>query len=150
MVCRICGKPVKRTRQIASHWVRHRKQKRYQERIKELKLSDKLKRILKNLPTSFEKKIIDLCEKYNLPFRYIGNGEVIIGFRNPDFIECNGKKLIIETYCSFYHPEDYEEKRGKLFAKYGYRTLFLNENDLCDDSWESICLNKIKNFLNSN
>ena len=56
-----------------------------------------MKAILKGLikrPTSWEKIIIDLCEKYNLPFRYVGNGQVIINYGNPDFICTNGQKKI--------------------------------------------------------
>jgi hypothetical protein len=55
-----------------------------------------VKAILKVLfkrPTSYEQKIIDLCKKYNLPFKYVGDGSIIIGYVNPDFIEVNGRKL---------------------------------------------------------
>jgi hypothetical protein len=111
-----------------------------------------IKAILRGLrkrPSTFEQKIINLCKKYNLPFKYVGNGEVIINYVNPDFIETNGKKLLIEVYNSFFHPKDYEEKRAKRFAKYGYKTLFLNENDIETKNWEEICLNKIREFIES-
>lgn len=108
------------------------------------------RRIIKKLmkrPTSYEQKIIDLCKKYNLPFRYVGDGEIIIDHINPDFISYNGRKLIIETYAKYWHPKNYEEIRAKRFAKCDYKVLFLNDNDLSNKNWENICLNKIKKLL---
>lgn len=109
---------------------------------------EKILRGVMKRPTSFEKKIIDLCKKHNFSFKYVGDGQVFIGFKNPDFIETNGKKLLIETYCKIWHPNNYEKKRNKIFSKYGYKTLFLNDNDLLNKNWEQICLNKIKKFIN--
>ena len=97
-------------------------------------------------PTSFEQKIIELIKKYNLPFKYVGDGEVIINYVNPDFINCNGKKELIEVYCRFWHPKNYEEVRSKRFERYGFKTLFLNEDDLNIESWESRCLEKIRSL----
>ena len=93
---------------------------------------------------------LNLINKHNLPFKYVGNGQILICYRNPDFIECNGKKLLIETYFSLWHSKDYEEQRNKIFSKYGYKTLFLNENDLESKDWNNICLGKINNFLENN
>ncbi len=104
-----------------------------------------LKGVLKR-PTSYEQKIIDLSNKYNLPFRYVGNGQVLINFKNPDFIECNGRKLLIEVYASFWHNKNYEKERTKVFAEYGFKTLFLSENDLDREEWGEHCLLKIRNF----
>jgi len=101
-------------------------------------------------PTSYEQKIIDLCHRSHLPFKYVGNRQVIICYRNPDFIEINGKKLLIEIYDSYWHPKNYEESRSKIFSKYGFKTLFLNEKDICSLNWKNICLQKILNFLKEN
>jgi hypothetical protein len=109
-----------------------------------------IEKILKGLfkrPTSFEQKIIDLCSKCGLPFRYVGDGSVIINYANPDFIATNGKKLLIEVYHSHFKPPNYEEMRAKCFATYGFKTLFLNENDICAKNWEEVCLNKMRGFL---
>jgi len=101
-----------------------------------------LKGLLKR-PTSFEQQIIDLIQKHNLPFKYVGDGEVWIARKNPDFIETNGKKLLIEVYFSLWHSDDYEIKRAEHFLKYGFKTIFLNEDDLLNNNWDDICLNKI-------
>ncbi len=101
-------------------------------------------------PTSYERKIIKLISKYHLPFKYVGDGQVIIGYKNPDFVEINGKKLLIETYGKYWYSEDYEEKRSKFFFTYNFKTLFLNDNDLLSEIWEEICLEKIQTFLEEN
>lgn len=119
------------------------------EAYREIVIKNALKGLLKR-PTSFEKKLIDLINENNLPFKYIGNGDLIIGYKNPDFIETNGKKLLIETYAKFWHPQNYEKQRSKLFKKFGYKTLFLNENHLQSRNWQKICLNKISMFMKGN
>ena len=106
-----------------------------------------IRNILKGLnkrPTSFEQKIINLCSEFNLPYKYVGDGSVIICFRNPDFINTNGEKKLIETYFTKWHPPDYEKQRANIFAKYGYKTIFFNEGDLLDKSWKPKCLNKLR------
>ena len=47
----------------------------------------------------------------------------------------------------FFHKPNYEAERSKRFARYGYRTLFLNDNDLELSAWEDICLAKISDFI---
>lgn len=111
-----------------------------------------IKNILKSLmkrPTSYEQKIIDLCDKHNLPFKYVGDGQVIIAGLNPDFIETNGRKIVIETYCKYWHykrNKNYEGDRQRKFSKYGYNIIFLNEDELCNKKWEEKCLQKIKSI----
>lgn len=124
--------------------------KLWQNKIyRETVIRNALKGLLKR-PTSFEQKLIDLITENNLPFKYVGNGQIVIGFRNPDFIDISGRKLLIETYAKFWHPKNYEEQRFKLFQKNGYQTLFLNEDDLQSTNWKEICLTKIREFLIQN
>jgi len=133
---------------IRGYWKGKKLSKEHKEKITKNTLKALLKR-----PTSFEQKIINLCNESNLPFKYVGNGQLIIDGKNPDFIECNGKKLIIEVYEKFFKNrnygsyKNYEKERYKIFAKYGFKTLFLNEDDLCIKNWKKKCLNKIKNFI---
>ncbi len=53
-----------------------------------------LKGLMKR-PTSFEKKISDLCIEHKLPFIYTGNGTFLIGHKNPDFIDKKRKLAIL-------------------------------------------------------
>lgn len=115
----------------------------------------RVKAILNGLikrPTSYEKKISELCIDYKLPFAYTGNGTFLIGHRNPDFV-CNRFKIAIEVYHTYFKIrdfgscEDYEKKRGEYFLKYGYKTIFIRTEEIEDVNWKDICLNKIKDSL---
>lgn len=124
------------------------KNKEYKERI--------IKNTLKALftrPTSFEQKIVDVINEHHLPFKYVGDGSVIINYVNPDFIGNNGNKQIIEVYYSWYKirtygsVENYEKIRAERFTRLGFKTLFLNEKDLLTANWKCICLDKINKFV---
>jgi hypothetical protein len=58
--------------------------------------------MLKMCVTSY----VEITQKMNIPFKYTGNGSFIIGFKNPDFVNINGKKICLELRhdgCHFYH-----------------------------------------------
>lgn len=85
-----------------------------------------LKKILKGLmkrPTSLEKQFIEIIQNYNLPFAYCGDGGLLIGFKNPDFYETNGKKICIEVANRFHHQGNWAEKRIDHFKKWGWKCL---------------------------
>jgi len=95
-------------------------------------------------PTSYEKKIIYLVNKYNLPYKYTGDGEVWLGNANPDFMNTDGIKVVLETYAGYWHSLDYEKVRSEHFSKYGYEVIFFNEDDLFRLDWEEHCLKKLE------
>lgn len=98
-------------------------------------------------PTSYEQKIIDVINEYNFPFKYVGDGQVVIERKNPDFIDTNNQNLIIEVYAKFWHPPDYENSRSEIFAKHGFKTLFVNEDVLNLSDWKDKCKSLIDNFI---
>lgn len=114
----------------------------YREKV----IRSSLKGLFETRPTSFEKIIINLINKHNLPYKYVGDGSFLIGYKNPDFINCNGEKTCIEVYYNYFKIRDfgscknYEKQRSEHFAKYGWKTIFVNEDELKD---ENIILNKI-------
>lgn len=68
---------------------------------------------------------------------YTGNGKILIERLNPDFINVNGKKLIIEVFGDYWHKDGVangttkaESYRRKVFSKYGYDMLVLWEKDI--------------------
>lgn len=107
----------------------------YRERI--------IKAIVKGLikrPTSLEQKFIEIIQKYNLPYRYVGNGSFLIGCKNPDFINVNGDKSCIEVANRFHHKGDWVDKRREHFKKFGWdcAVIFedeLDENKIINDLW---------------
>ena len=83
---------------------------------------------MSNRPTSLERQMIQLIEKHNLPYKYTGDGSFLIGWKNPDFININGEKKLIEVGNVYHHPNGYEKKRRAHFAKYGWESyIFIGD-----------------------
>lgn len=84
-------------------------------------------------------------------FRFVGDGQVIICGKCPDFIN-EEKHLIIELFGNYWHSqavtgvpeEQHEKERKKLFELQGYRTLIVWERELEDQ--ESL-RKKIADFM---
>lgn len=100
-------------------------------------------------PTSFEKKISDLCIENSLPFVYTGNGQFLINFKNPDFVN-EKEKVVIEVFYSYFKirdygsVENYKEFCRKKYEPAGWKVIFIDENELDVDNWKEVCLNNIK------
>ena len=109
-----------------------------------------VKKILKGLwkrPTSLEKQFTELLQKNNLPFEYVGDGRLILGGVNPDFIDTNDSKLIIEVADEFFHKNNYAEIRSKIFSNFGYKTLILWGEDFRKSNWKGNILTKVQHFM---
>lgn len=67
-------------------------------------------------------------------WEFVGNGEVILGGFCPDFINVNGKKLIIELFGNYWHTKkemkERDKKRIKTYESFGYKTLIIWEHEL--------------------
>jgi len=82
--------------------------------------------------------ILDRILQDNFPeqWRYVGDGQIIIGGLCPDFINVDGKKLIVELFGDYWHNRknirynSTEEGRKKAFREFGFDTLILWENEL--------------------
>lgn len=95
--------------------------------------------------TKPEKIMKGLIEKNNLPFNYVGNGRIILGGFNPDFLSKNPKH-IIEVYGDYWHRNDKNHNRRiNTYSKLGYKTLVIWEHELKNPLE---VLSKIKLFIN--
>lgn len=103
--------------------------------------------------TYLEKKFESFCKKYNLPFRYVGNGKLWITalgvHMNPDFVDTIKKRILVEVYAKCWKSNDYEEIRGRLLGKAGFRTIFFNNDIMDSEDWEHQCIDKLKLFISS-
>ena len=103
-------------------------------------------------PTKPEKAIIELIKKYKLEYKYTGNAKYWIEKINPDFVNSNGKKIIIEVYGDYWHNLPQRKKKDKLKDKklkeYGWKKLVLWEKEINNNNDEYI-LNKIKEVENA-
>lgn len=108
----------------------------------------KSRKSLVDKPTEPERAVIELIRKYNLPFRYTGDGEVVIDGLNPDFIHNNGKNKVIEVFGRVFHDpeESFFDVRwshqywGRIleYKKRGYDCLILWEDEAKEKMLERI------------
>jgi len=110
-------------------------------RDKIIKAQRKGMQIYPNKPEIIIKKLLIQISK---DYKYVGDGSFIIDGFNPDFINTNGQKKVIEIYGTYWHkrPEVIirDRRRIKSYNKYGYKTLILWEHELKN-------INKVKNKL---
>lgn len=89
-------------------------------------------------PTGPEAKVIEIIQKYHLPYKYTGNGSFLLEGRrlNPDFVNVNGKKVAIDVFGDYWHTlkadrESYtEDGRKKIFNEYGWHLIVLWETQV--------------------
>jgi len=102
--------------------------------------------IFSRTPNKVEGKLISLLKENNLPFKYVGDGEVWLGNRNPDFINANGKKQVIELLGTYWHPLFDGANRIEHYKQYGFDCLAVWEDELKD---EGRVLKKVERFVNA-
>jgi len=117
-------------------------------------IKKRLKGLIKR-PNKPEQKIIDLCKKHNFPFKYVGDGGVIIGTLNPDFIHNQGENKIIELFGRTFHDPDkspydiswHQQYWGRMayFSQQGYDCLIIWDDELGDEEGVT---EKIRVFMN--
>lgn len=113
------------------------------------KTNKKIVAALSKRPTSYERKFIDLAEEQDFPFKYVGDGSLIVGKSNPDFVDTLrlDPPLIVETYDRYWHPGNYEDVRHKKLCVPRRNVLFLSGDDLCREDWKKHCASKVRWFL---
>ena len=106
-------------------------------------------------PNNKEKQLESILQE-NFPneWKYVGDGKFWICRLNPDFININGKKLIIELLGCYWHgclicypditKEDDFNKRKEVFAEYGFNSLAVWEHELRD---KSSLMSKVSSFV---
>ena len=74
-------------------------------------------------------------------YKFVGDGKVWIGKFNPDFINSNGQKKIIEVYGDYWHNlpnyKARDTRRLKSYKELGFETLILWEKDIKNNRVES-------------
>ena len=87
-----------------------------------------------NKPETHLQQVLDA--EYPHQWQYTGDGKLIIGGYNPDFANCNGKKLLIELFGDYWHTKkadkwsDTELGRVMAFNSLGFRCLVIWEHEL--------------------
>ncbi len=122
------------------------------ERMQDKNFAKRFYKSMNMKPNKPEKVMIEIIKENNLPFNYVGNGQIIIRGFNPDFLSRNPKH-IIEVYGDYWHRNDKKhERRINAYSKYGYKTLVIWEHELVNKRGIRLkdmnpTINKIKEFL---
>jgi len=92
-----------------------------------------------------EQRFINLCKKYNLPYKYVGDGSFWVKNRNPDFINTNGEKKIVNINGIYWHlwkhqkenpsltKKDVEIKEMAHYEPYGFKSIIIWEDEMDND-----------------
>ena len=99
----------------------------------------------------------EICKKYNLPFHYVGDGQLWIGKSkkrlNPDFIEANGERICVEIFGDYWHSLLLNPKlkecttlayRRRHYKRYKWQSVFLWETDLLREDAEAFVLHTLR------
>jgi very-short-patch-repair endonuclease len=84
-------------------------------------------------PNHTETRVTDLLQHlYPDEWKFVGDGSFIIGGKNPDFVNVNGQKKVIEFFGDYWHAGNEQQIRTDIFAEYGFSTLVIWEHELKD------------------
>ncbi len=82
-------------------------------------------------PNKAEVALFELLElEYPGEWKFVGDGSLIIGGKNPDFANVNGRKELIELFGDYWHKGEDPQNRIDLFKSYGFKTLVIWESEL--------------------
>ena len=99
-------------------------------------------------PNGLEQDMINLLKRNNLNYKYVGNMEVIIGGKNPDFIHSFGKKICIEVRVEYFNKfdkyQDYSKERPEHFKKFGWICIIFILKRHLREIEESVIVDKIR------
>jgi G:T-mismatch repair DNA endonuclease (very short patch repair protein) len=142
----------KRKISLANSKIAKEKWKNKDFREKQLEVMFKGLNIKPNKPEQF---LIELLEKNNLPFPYVGNGQITVGGKCPDFI-CNPSKKVVLLHGYYWHYlrpkklnplltiEQVEENDKKHYKKYFFDCLIIWDYELKNPNK---VVNKIQSFI---
>lgn len=107
-------------------WWRSRTPKQKQE---------SLRRTFKQRGQSIGERELDAWFAKHFPgqWKYVGDGEFWISGRNPDFVNINGAKAVVEVYGTYYHSGAFphnqsEEERRQYYGKWGFACFVIWSN----------------------
>lgn len=81
-------------------------------------------------PNKKEKSLEFFIKSLSLPYKFVGDGQFILGGKCPDYVNVNGEKKLIELYGDYWHQKDDPQVRIDYFEKYGFDTLVIWECEL--------------------
>lgn len=82
-------------------------------------------------PNKPERAVLNILnDLFPNEWKYVGDGQVVINGKCPDFINVNGQKKIIELFGDYWHKGQNPKDRKAVFSPFGYKTLVIWEREL--------------------
>ena len=89
-------------------------------------------------PTRPELIFKQMCEMFDIPLKYVGDGTLSIQGFNPDFVDNTGRRIAVEIFGDYWHSPlrrnipSYmiEDNRKAIFKKYGWDLTVIWEHEL--------------------
>lgn len=97
------------------------------------------KHLRRNPKSSLEIKFENIINSLGLPYKFVGNGEVMIAKKCPDFVDKNGKKIAIEVFYRKHKQmfkgniEVWKAERAKIFNEQGWEIIFFDETQVNEE-----------------
>ena len=91
-------------------------------------------------PNNLELKFIDFVNHYKLPFRFVGDGQIWINRKNPDFIDTLNHRYLIELFGNYWHNVEEVSKYHYHYHKHNFKCLVIWESDILNLKDEEILL----------
>ena len=63
-------------------------------------------------------------------WKFVGDGQLVIGGKIPDFANVNGKKQLIELFGAYWHNVFDIAERKEHFKQYGFQTAIVWDDEL--------------------
>lgn len=93
-----------------------------------------------NKPVQFLMELLNRL--YPNDWKYVGDYQFFLGGKNPDFMNVNGKKKLIELFGDYWHRNDDPQDRIDHFKQYGFDILVIWERELKDMSMATFKINR--------
>lgn len=93
-----------------------------------------MKILVRRSPNNPEQYLTKFFINNNFPYKFVGDGQIIIGGRNPDFIDTTNRHKIIEFFGEHWHKPEDENIKRKIYKEHGYSLLVIWGNDLKDET----------------
>jgi len=99
-------------------------------------------------PNKPEKFLTNLLNQlFPNEYKYVGDFQFFLGGKNPDFLNVDHQRKLIELYGTYWHKNDDPQKRIDFFKQYDYDTCVIWESELKS---QNTLISKLQEFHRSN
>lgn len=115
------------------------------------------RKVLAVRPNRLESDLLSLLnELFQDDYKYVGDRSFIIGGKNPDFVNINGQKKIIEVNGDYWHSEEivgcnrnkHEQEMVQHYKGYGFDCLVIWESEFRNEANHGSLVDKLVYFHN--